>query len=118
MLISDEAENAGSGTLMLHLLGRCNLRCDHCYMEGAPERTERLKLGPVLDAIGECATIGVGSLFVTGGEPLLYPELKAVLEAAARVRGLVTTLCTNGTRLTRPFAGWLAERGIRLNISI
>ena len=31
-----------SAILMLHLTGRCNLECKHCYMEGSPKRKERL----------------------------------------------------------------------------
>ena len=71
--------------LMLHLLGRCNLECAHCYMEGSPRRHERLALDAVLRAIGECCSLGVTNISVTGGEPLLYPELDRVLTAAAAV---------------------------------
>jgi MoaA/NifB/PqqE/SkfB family radical SAM enzyme len=119
MLVSDEVDSGnGSGTLMLHLLGRCNLRCAHCYMDGAPDRVERLAVDHVLEAIGECAKIGISSLYVTGGEPLLYPDIDRVLAAGAAVGGMTTTLCTNATRLTEAFARRLAELDVRLNISI
>lgn len=119
MLVSDEVDSgSGSGTLMLHLLGRCNLRCAHCYMDGAPDRAERLALEPVLEAIGECARLGISSLYVTGGEPLLYPDIDRVLAAGAAVSRMTTTLCTNATRLTERFARRLAELGVRLNVSI
>lgn len=106
------------GTLMLHLLGKCNLTCAHCYMEGAPGRRERLPLPAVLDAIEDCTTLGVGSLYVTGGEPMMYRELRKVLEQAATITGMQTTLCTNATLLTERHAAWMAPLGLHLNVSV
>jgi Fe-coproporphyrin III synthase len=104
--------------LMLHLLGRCNLECAHCYMEGSPRRRERLPLDAVLRAVDECATLGVGSISLTGGEPLLYPDLDRVLTAAAQMPDIKVTLCTNGTLLTTRRAARFREVGLRVNISI
>src|SRR5690348_13401806 len=89
-----------SGTLMLHLLGRCNLKCLHCYMEGSPSRREQLPLQLVLAAIAECERLDIGTLYLTGGEPLLYRGLDDVLRVAADVPDLQITLCTNGMLVT------------------
>ena len=118
MLVSDEVDAAGNGALMLHLLGRCNLRCAHCYMHGAPDRREMLEIEDVVDAIGECARLGIGSLYITGGEPLLYPGIEHVLEAGAKIKGMTITLCTNATRLKERDAARFGELGLRLSISI
>ena len=119
MEISAEANSAGrSGTLMLHLLGRCNLQCLHCYMEGSPSREERLPVNAVLKAIAECKDLGIGSIYVTGGEPLLYRELYDVLDAAAEVPGLQITLCTNGTSITQHHVTFLQKINAKVNISI
>jgi MoaA/NifB/PqqE/SkfB family radical SAM enzyme len=103
---------------MLHLTGKCNLTCTHCYMEGAPHRKERLPLKPVLDAIADCRTLGVGTLYITGGEPLMYRELTEVLEAAAIIPGLKTTLCSNGTLINALHVARFAALGVSLNISV
>ncbi|MFN3371692.1 MAG: radical SAM protein [Sphingomonadaceae bacterium] len=119
MLLTDEADSRGRVTLMLHLTGRCNLRCRHCYMEGGPDRRDTLATGPVLEAIAAAPGLGVGALYLTGGEPTLHPDLEAVLDAAAALgRSVETTLCSNGTRLTPAFAEGLAQRRFRLNISL
>ena len=109
--------NPRSRVLMLHLLGRCNLECLHCYMEGSPHREEQLPVDSVLSAVGECQALGIETLFLTGGEPLLYRGLDAVLEAAARA-GLQTTVCTNGTLITAARAARFHALGVRINISI
>ena len=124
MQFADEAssdkpgQHRGNGTLMLHLLGRCNLTCAHCYMEGAPQRRERLPLADVLDAVAACPALGVGNLYLTGGEPLLYPRLFQLLERASAMPALRTTLCTNGTLLSERRAQALARFGIQINVSI
>ena len=112
------AERQVSKTLVLYLLGRCNLECLHCHMEGSPRREERLPLDAVLRAVGECPGLGIEGLTLTGGEPLLYGELDRVLEAAAGVSGLSVTVCTNGTLLTPRLAARFHELGVRVNVSI
>jgi MoaA/NifB/PqqE/SkfB family radical SAM enzyme len=87
-------------------------------MHGAPDRREILKIEDVLDAIGECARLGIGSLYITGGEPLLYPGIEHVLEAGAKIKGMKITLCTNATRLKERDAARFGELGLRLSISI
>ncbi len=106
------------GTLMLHLLGRCNLSCLHCYMEGSPTRREHLPLEHVLAAIRECEPLGIGSLYLTGGEPLLYRSIEDVLSAATAVPGLQITVCTNGMMITPRHAALFRKSNARVNVSI
>ena len=117
MEFSSETGNASSATLMLHLLGRCNLTCRHCYMDGGPTREERLPVDLVVRAMSECSQLGIGALYLTGGEPVLYREIEEVLRTAASLR-LQLTVCTNGTLLTERHAAWLREAGARVNISV
>lgn len=118
MEFTSETGDTGSATLMLHLLGRCNLTCLHCYMEGSPSRREQLPLQPVLDAIAECRQLGFGALYLTGGEPLLYPDFEKVLQAAEKVPGLKVTVCTNGTLVKQHHIALLKKANAQVNISI
>jgi len=111
-------ESGPPGLLMLHLLGRCNLQCAHCYMEGSPARQEQLPLDSVLQAIGECGQLGVGTLVLTGGEPLMYKALDRVLQSAAQVKSLQITLCTNGTLIAQHHLALFREVGLRASISV
>jgi MoaA/NifB/PqqE/SkfB family radical SAM enzyme len=87
-------------------------------MEGAPSRREKLPLDLVLEAITECATLGIATLYLTGGEPLLYPDFEEVLRFAARIPKLEIVVCTNGTLLTERHAALLKEAGAKVNISV
>jgi Fe-coproporphyrin III synthase len=118
--LSGAVEDVGrrQGTLMVHLLGRCNLQCQHCYMHGSPTRRERLPLHALIDAIEESEALGVGTLYLTGGEPLMYPRLAEVLAAADAIPGLEITVCTNGTLLNERHAELLRASHAKANISI
>jgi Fe-coproporphyrin III synthase len=87
-------------------------------MEGSPRRREELPIQRVLQTISECQALGIKTLFVTGGEPLLYHGLPQVLEAAASSPGIRTTVCSNGMLLSPRQAALFHEYEVRVNISI
>jgi MoaA/NifB/PqqE/SkfB family radical SAM enzyme len=105
-------------TLMLHLTGRCNLECVHCYMDGSPRRRDALPYDWVARTLRDAPALGIGTVFLTGGEPTLYPQFDAVLAQAAETEGLSVTLCTNATRLKPHHAALFARLGIDVHVSI
>jgi MoaA/NifB/PqqE/SkfB family radical SAM enzyme len=109
---------ATSATLMLHLTGQCNLECRHCYMEGSPRRREQLPFDWIEQAVRSAPALGIGSLFLTGGEPLMYARFADVAGVAAEVEGLTTTVCTNATIVRPSEAQLLAKLGVDVHVSI
>jgi MoaA/NifB/PqqE/SkfB family radical SAM enzyme len=109
---------ATSATLMLHLTGQCNLECRHCYMEGSPRRREQLPFAWIEQAVRSAPALGIGSLFLTGGEPLLYSRFADIAGVAAQVGGLTTTVCTNATVVRKSEASLLAQLGFDVHVSI
>jgi AdoMet-dependent heme synthase len=111
-----------------NLTYRCNLACEHCYLDagGTPlvdtaNFADRSELGTeecfrVVDEIAtfapECVTI------LTGGEPLLRRDILDIVRRAAE-RGLWVVVGTNGVRITENVARRLAEAGARgLSLSL
>ncbi len=84
------------GVLVLHLLDSCNLRCRHCYMEASATKRAHLPLDLVLRSLREASQLGISRVYLSGGEPFLYPEIDRVLVAAAKVE-LCLAISTNGT---------------------
>lgn len=92
-------------TVNLHLLKRCNYRCGFCYAgfennnrESIPQDELRL----ILDQLALAPHLPPHTrrkVTFVGGEPLLYPGLLEHI-AYAKSKGLVTSLVTNGSRLT------------------
>jgi pyruvate-formate lyase-activating enzyme/TusA-related sulfurtransferase len=73
----------------------CNLRCDYCCVRSSPTAARRaLGLARVQRIAAEAAELGVGELFVTGGEPFLLPDIGEMLLACASAAP--TTVLTNG----------------------
>jgi radical SAM protein with 4Fe4S-binding SPASM domain len=111
-----------------NLTYRCNLACEHCYLDAGPKPlvgsenfADRSELGTeecfrVIDDIAgfapECLTI------LTGGEPLLRRDILEIVRRAAE-RGLWVVVGTNGVRITENVAQRLAEAGARgLSLSL
>lgn len=111
-------------TLDIHLTRACNLACIHCYArDPALDGTENgaaaeahLPREVVLRLLGEAAASGTEEVVLTGGEPLLYPWLEEVADAAAGRFQLA--LATNGTRVDAPRADWLAGHGFAVQVSL
>ncbi|MDX2150030.1 MAG: radical SAM protein [Bryobacteraceae bacterium] len=106
-----------SGVLHIHLLDRCNLRCDHCYMEAAADREQSLPLDTVRGCLAETEALGIRTVFLSGGEPFLYPQFDSVLEAVTG-RSFHAVLCTNGTRIGAPAATAVRLSGASVQVSI
>lgn len=83
---------------------RCNLACLHCYAAAAnrPFKGE-LSTEEARAFIADLGAFGAPVLLLSGGEPLLRPDLFE-LAAFAHEHGIRTTLSTNGTLITRAVA--------------
>lgn len=93
--------------VQLHPGLRCNLRCRHCYSSSGPAARGMLPAGKLCGLLDVLQAEGFGGVGISGGEPLLYPGLAAVL-AHARSLGLVRTVTTNGMLLDEARATELA----------
>ncbi len=110
------------GDVRVSVTDRCNFRCQYCMpAEGLPwlERDDVLSFEEITRVVGLLASMGVGKLRLTGGEPLVrrdFPRLAAMLAAVEGLDDIALT--SNGFLLERDAAA-LADAGIRrLNISI
>jgi cyclic pyranopterin phosphate synthase len=110
------------GDVRVSVTDRCNFRCQYCMpAEGLPwlERSEVLSFEEITRLVSVLAAMGVSSVRLTGGEPLVrrdFPHLAAMLAAVPGVDDL--SLTTNGYLLERDAAA-LVEAGIdRFNVSI
>jgi radical SAM protein with 4Fe4S-binding SPASM domain len=92
---------------------RCNLHCVHCYSDSANRAYPgELTTGQGFALLDDLAAFGIPVLLLSGGEPLMRPDLFELM-AHARTLGLRTTLSTNGTLITAD----VAERLRALDVS-
>ena len=109
------------GVLRLSLTARCNLACPYCLPDGQ-EPPGLLTLPHRLAVVQAAVALGATSLRLTGGEPLLNPDLEALIEAVQPLRqaGLrEVALTSNGQLLSAERARRLRAAGLdRLTLSL
>jgi len=108
--------------LRLSITDRCNLRCQYCMPAEGEQflpRAELLSDAEILTLGRVAAGIGIRKIRITGGEPLLHPNVVELLRSLRALPGLERlVLTTNGLRLAE-LAAPLREAGIEgVNISI
>jgi len=101
--------------IALNLTQRCNLSCDHCYLdakilkEGA---TDELTTGEIRTLLGDIAALSPDCMVVlTGGEPLLRRDIEE-LAAYASALGLMVVIGSNGLLLTPKRVASLKRAGV------
>lgn len=108
--------------LRLSVIEACNLRCLYCMPHGLVNQT-RLSEFLTNDELVELATmfaeLGITKIRLTGGEPLLRPELVELVARLAQIAGIrVLAMSTNGVLLKRHTSA-LKEAGLhRVNVSL
>jgi radical SAM protein with 4Fe4S-binding SPASM domain len=108
--------------LAINLTRRCNLACDHCYLDadtlnrgGLSELTTD-EVCQLLDNVVQC---GEGPMIVlTGGEPLMRADLEEIITYGAGLN-LAMVVGTNGIMLTEQRVRSLKDAGVLgLGISV
>jgi MoaA/NifB/PqqE/SkfB family radical SAM enzyme len=101
----------------LKLVWSCNLRCGMCN-HWRSKRDMPLDLPRFKAVVDELAGLGCRKIHISGGEPMLYPDLEELM-AHMTGHGLKVTMTTNGTLITRDRSRAMAEAGLHsVNISI
>jgi SynChlorMet cassette radical SAM/SPASM protein ScmF len=98
--------------IYFYLTAGCNLACRHCWLAPRfdPDGTRHptLPLAQFERVLDEAMPLGLGGVKLTGGEPLLHPQILELLEiVAARELGL--TIESNGLRLSPAHAAAIAR---------
>ncbi len=87
-----------------NLIRRCNLTCKHCYALSADhDYAGELDTAEVFAVMDDLRAYQVPVLILSGGEPLLRPDLFEIA-ARAKAQGFYVGLSTNGTLIDGPQA--------------
>ena len=95
---------------------RCNLDCAYC--NEYDKVSSPVPLDVMLRRIDRLAELGTTIITLSGGEPMLHPDLDSIIQRIHQ-RGAIATLITNGLLLTRDRIKGLNRSGLDyLQISI
>jgi MoaA/NifB/PqqE/SkfB family radical SAM enzyme len=104
--------------ILAHLIPmrRCNLACGYCNEYDAVSNP--VPVEQMLARVDKLAELGTAMITISGGEPLLHPQLERIV-ARMRTHRMLASLITNGYLLSRERIHSLNESGLDyLQISI
>ena len=108
--------------LRISVTDRCDLRCQHCMPpEGVPlmAHEDILSYEEIAAVAAEAAKLGIRKIRLTGGEPLVRPQLAALVELLRGIPGIdQVVLTTNGVRLAQQLPDLLAAGLSGVNFSL
>ena len=108
--------------LRVSVTDRCNLRCVYCMPEaGLPwiPKAEILRFEEIESIVRSAASVGVRSIRLTGGEPLIRRDLASLVALIAAIDGIDDiSLSTNALLLADQIDGLRAAGLNRVNISL
>lgn len=95
---------------------RCNLACTYC--NEFDSYSQPVPTAEMLKRVDRLAALDTAIITLTGGEPLLHPELEAVVRHI-RAQGIIASVNTNGYLLSPPRIHRLNQAGLdQLQMSI
>jgi MoaA/NifB/PqqE/SkfB family radical SAM enzyme len=104
--------------ILVHVIPmrRCNLACAYCNEYDAVSKP--VSTDVMLGRIDKIAELGTAVLTFSGGEPMMHPDLDALV-ARVRRRGMIVTLISNGYYLSPERIDKLNQAGLdHLQLSV
>ena len=102
--------------LYMYIAGACNLACSHCwispYFDPSAASGKFLSLKHARKAVEQGRPLGLSSVKLTGGEPLLHPQFRELVSLLTDA-SLSIAIETNGTLVDEDLARFLKEKGVR-----
>jgi len=105
-----------------YLTKGCNLKCRHCWLAPEYQSSEDYSL-PMIDVdliksiLEQAKSLGLLGVKLTGGEPLLHPQIPEILRIIEEA-DLSLTIETNGILCTSEIATKIRRSSKRLSVSV
>jgi len=109
--INDAVSRGELLTMEIEFNSNCDFNCIYCYAENKHALEDELTKKELFDAIIQARDLGVRTMVVLGGEPMLYPHLMEMIRFM-RGHGLEVELFTNGANMTIAAAEELFENDV------
>lgn len=108
--------------LRISLTDRCNLRCVYCMPKEGLQwqpRADQLSVEEIVRVVETAAQGGVKRVRLTGGEPLVHPQIVEIVRRIASVQNIEEVSLTTNAMLLERLAQPLSDAGLgRVNVSL
>lgn len=109
LCVESQVSNEALEGILFLVTQACNLACHHCSW-GSASVPEDFPRDFFYKIVKEVSSLGVKSLLISGGEPLLWPDLFDMISFASQK--LRVSLSTNGTLIGETEAQKVKEAGV------
>lgn len=96
----------------VEITNKCNLSCLHCANNSGESYPDELTTEEILSLIDTLSRMGVTRIVLTGGEPLLHPDLYTIIDHAKKAP-MIVDIFTNATLITRGCIKKMKQHGVR-----
>ncbi|MBS5825056.1 MAG: radical SAM protein [Clostridium argentinense] len=100
-----ELEQNPIKTIQFEVTGKCNFNCKHCYNSDSRKNLD-IPLSKIFEIIDDAYEMGVHKICLTGGEPLIRPQIREVLMYLSS-KSFSFELYTNGFLLDKSTCDFL-----------
>jgi cyclic pyranopterin phosphate synthase len=105
-------------SLRISITGRCNVKCLYCHHDGILPQNEEMTPDEIFRIAQVARAIGIEKMRLSGGEPLIRPDIVEIVEKISTLGFRDISITTNGTMLA-VYAGKLVKAGLnRVNVSL
>ena len=107
--------------LRISVTDHCNLNCMYCSVGSIPHLShdDILRYEEIQRLVQIATGMGISKVRLTGGEPLLRPDLSKLVNMIARIEGIDDLSLTSNGILLGKYAAELKEAGLkRVNVSL
>ena len=80
----------------ISVTNRCNLKCSYCFAAYNNKDTDDITTEKMLALIDELDQKGTRLINLTGGEPLIRPDIKKIIDHITVKKGMKCSMSTNG----------------------
>jgi len=110
--LKDPQPTAVPVVIVWNYTNRCNLSCIHCHQSSGEADERELTTEEASEVIDRLGQAGISILTFSGGEPLVRSDIYDSIKRADDA-GILCTIASNGTLMTKRVAQRLREAGVR-----
>lgn len=100
--------------VQIEITNRCPLKCPQCYKSPTPKQMSKKFF---MDIVDECYEIGVGSIMLNGGEPILHSDVIEMIEYASQ-KNIITHCFLSGFGINPEIIKLLETTKVSISISL
>lgn len=105
-------------SLRISITNRCNVNCIYCHHDGMLESSSEMTSDEIYEICRIAKKIGVEKIRLSGGEPLVRPDIVEIVQKVASLDFKDISITTNGIFLDK-YAKDLKDAGLdRINVSL